>query len=234
MAAQPKEVLRELLLLMGFDAAVEEHRLDEGILLEVQTDESGRLIGRQGQTLSDLQYVLNRLLFQQDPETPKITVDVGSYRAQAREALVSKAKAAAEKVRRWGDVVELEPMNAFDRRIVHNVLKDDPGVRVEQYTGLTVDFVRQVKATAILRGIRDVSDLRYEFQLALANRAVGGVETVFIMAGDQFALTSSSLIRQVVALGGDVRQLKGLLPDIIVEWLQKHKMPKAAPDAPPE
>lgn len=119
-------------------------------------------------------------------------------------------------------------------RIIRTLLKDEPGVRVEQYTGLTVDFVRQAKATAILRGIRDVSDLRYEFQLALANRAVGGVETVFIMAGDQFALTSSSLIRQVVALGGDVRQLKGLLPDIVVDWLQTHKMPKAGPDAPPE
>src|SRR3712207_2828856 len=104
------------------------------------------------------------------------------------------------------------------------------------YLGLTVDFVRQVRATAILRGIRDVSDLRYEFQLALANRAVGGVETVFIMAGDQFALTSSSLIRQVVALGGDVRQLKGLLPEVVVERLRdKHaraKLPKAEPDAP--
>jgi pantetheine-phosphate adenylyltransferase len=119
-------------------------------------------------------------------------------------------------------------------RMIRTLLKDDPGVRVEQYTGLTVDFVRRAKATAILRGIRDVSDLRYEFQLALANRAVGGVETVFIMAGDQFALTSSSLIRQVVALGGDVRQLNGLLPDIVVDWLQKHKMPKAGPDAPPE
>ena len=146
MAAQPKEVLRELLLLMGFDAAVEEHRLDEGILLEVQTDESGRLIGRQGQTLSDLQYVLNRLLFQQDPETPKITVDVGSYRAQAREALVSKAKAAAEKVRRWGDVVELEPMNAFDRRIVHNVLKDDPGVETH-----SVEVEGTIKKAILLR-----------------------------------------------------------------------------------
>lgn len=121
-------------------------------------------------------------------------------------------------------------------RMIRALLKDDAGVRVEQYTGLTVDFVRRARATAILRGIRDVSDLRYEFQLALANRAVGGVETVFIMAGDQFALTSSSLIRQVVALGGDVGQLKGLLPDLVVEWLHKHARSKrkAGPDAPPE
>jgi pantetheine-phosphate adenylyltransferase len=133
---------------------------------------------------------------------------------------------------------EKREMFTLEERVamIRTLLRDDTGVRVEQYTGLTVDFVRQSRATAILRGIRDVSDLRYEFQLALANRAVGGVETVFIMAGDQFALTSSSLIRQVVALGGDVRQLKGLLPDIVVDLLQKkHARSRrpAAPDAPP-
>lgn len=121
-------------------------------------------------------------------------------------------------------------------KMIRSLLKDEPGVRVEQYTGLTVDFVRHCKATAILRGIRDVSDLRYEFQLALANRAVGGVETIFIMAGDQYALTSSSLIRQVVALGGDIRQLKSLLPDIVIERLRekhgKSQLSKLEPDAP--
>jgi spoIIIJ-associated protein len=55
-------------------------------------------------------------------------VDVGGYRTQAREALVKKAKNAADKVRRWGDTVELEPMTAFDRRVVHQALKDDPDV----------------------------------------------------------------------------------------------------------
>lgn len=114
--------------LLGFTATVEEHDMEDGILLDVKTEDSGRLIGRQGQTLADLQYIANRLLFQQDPAAPKIMVDVGGYRAQAREALVKKAKDAAEKVRRWGDVVELEPMSAFDRRIIHQALKDDPGV----------------------------------------------------------------------------------------------------------
>jgi spoIIIJ-associated protein len=128
MPATSKEILEQLLQTLGFVAAVEEHNLDEGLLLEVKTDESGRLIGRQGQTLSDLQYLLNRMIFQQDSKAPKVLVDVGGYRAQTREALVRKAKEAAEKVRRWGDVVELEPMNAFDRRIIHNALKDDPSV----------------------------------------------------------------------------------------------------------
>ena len=128
MPAQPKATLEKLLDLLGFKAAVEEHKMEDGLLLDAKTEDSGRLIGRQGQTLSDLQYITNRLLFQQDPNAPKVMVDVGGYRAQAREALVKRAKDAAEKVRRWGDAVELEPLNAFDRRVVHHALKDDPDV----------------------------------------------------------------------------------------------------------
>lgn len=128
MATQAKIILEEMLERLGFQASVEEHSMEEGVLLDVTTDDSGRLIGRQGQTLSDLQYLTNRILFQKDPSSPKVMLDVSGYRAQARDALVKKAKEAAEKVRRWGDVVELEPLNAFDRRIVHNALKDDPGV----------------------------------------------------------------------------------------------------------
>ena len=128
MPAQPKVTLEKLLELLGFPATVEEQKLDDGLLLEVKTEDSGRLIGRQGQTLSDLQYITNRLLFQQDQTSPKVMVDVGGYRSQAREALVKKAKENAEKVRRWGDVVEMEPLSAFDRRIVHNAIKDDPDI----------------------------------------------------------------------------------------------------------
>jgi spoIIIJ-associated protein len=128
MPANSKTTLEQLLQTLGFTATVEEHPLTDGLVLEVKTDDSGRLIGRQGQTLADLQYLLNRMIFQQDPQAPKVQVDVGGYRGQARDALVKRAKDAADKVRRWGDVVELEPMNAFDRRIVHNTLKDDSGV----------------------------------------------------------------------------------------------------------
>jgi spoIIIJ-associated protein len=131
MPAEPKVTLEKILDLLGFPGAVEEHPMDDGILLDVKTEDSGRLIGRQGQTLSDLQYITNRLLFQQDPSTPKVMVDVSGYRAQAREALVKKAKEAAEKVRRWGDVVELEPMSSFDRRIIHHALKDDPDIETQ-------------------------------------------------------------------------------------------------------
>src|SRR5258705_10048674 len=128
MPAQPKETLEKILATLGFPATVEEQKMDGGVLLDVKTEESGRLIGRQGQALADLQYITNRILFQQDATSPKVMVDVGGYRAQAREALVKKAMEAAEKVRRWGDAVELEPMSAFDRRIVHHALRDDPDI----------------------------------------------------------------------------------------------------------
>ncbi|HTQ49271.1 MAG TPA: R3H domain-containing nucleic acid-binding protein [Candidatus Acidoferrales bacterium] len=128
MPAQPKETLEKILETLGFISTIEEHKLEEGLLLEIKTEDAGRLIGRQGQTLSDLQYITNRLLFQQDTTAPKVMVDVGGYRSQAREALVKKAQNAADKVRRWGDTVELEPMSAFDRRVVHQALKDDPDV----------------------------------------------------------------------------------------------------------
>lgn len=128
MPDQPKAILEKILQLLGFSVTVEENALEDGFLLDVKSEDSGRLIGRQGQTLSDLQYITNRLLFQQDQSSPKVMVDVSGYRAQARDALVKKAKEAAEKVRRWGDVVEMEPLNAFDRRIVHNAIKDDPDI----------------------------------------------------------------------------------------------------------
>jgi len=82
MPAQPKLTLEKILEFLGFPATVEEHQLEEDLLLDVKTEDSGRLIGRQGQTLSDLQYITNRLLFQQDARAPKVMVDVSGYRAR--------------------------------------------------------------------------------------------------------------------------------------------------------
>jgi len=128
MTAQPKATLEKVLELLGFQASIEEKEIEDGLLLDIITDDAGRLIGRQGQTLSDLQYIVNRLLFQQNPDAPRVTVDVGGYRTQARETLLKRALEAAEKVRQHGDIVELEPLNSFERRIVHQALKDNQDV----------------------------------------------------------------------------------------------------------
>jgi spoIIIJ-associated protein len=125
MPVNPKALTEEFLRLLGFEAKVVEHHFDDGLLLDLQCDDAGRLIGRQGQALSQLQYLINRMIFQADHEHPKVTIDVEGYRSKARDELVARAKEAAEKVRRWSDVVELEPMNAFERYIIHHALKDD-------------------------------------------------------------------------------------------------------------
>ncbi len=93
-------------------------------------------------------------------------------------------------------------------------------VQVDHYTGLTVDFARNVKASAILRGIRNFTDLANECQLAITNRQVADIETVFIVTGESFAFTSSSLIKQVAALGGSLERLSTIVPPLVVERLR--------------
>ena len=88
--------------------------------------------------------------------------------------------------------------------ILREVLADLPNVRVEMFDGLTVDFARRVGACAIVRGIRSFSDLHFEYQVALTNRLAAGVETVFIVPAPEHAFTSSTLIKQMARMGGDV------------------------------
>jgi len=91
--------------------------------------------------------------------------------------------------------------------IVRQIVAEMTNVTVEAYRGLTVDFVKKAGADVILRGIRSGGDLQFEFQVALTNRVVAGVETVFIMTKPEFAFTSSSLIKQMAQMGGDVSAL---------------------------
>lgn len=89
--------------------------------------------------------------------------------------------------------------------IAQEVLSPYQNVEVYSFTGLLVNFVRQQQAQIILRGLRAVSDFEYEFQLASMNRHLAcEIETVFLTPAEQYAYISSSLVRQIAALGGDV------------------------------
>jgi pantetheine-phosphate adenylyltransferase len=104
--------------------------------------------------------------------------------------------------------------------MIRQLLKDqNVDAQVESYTGLTVDYARRVGADAILRGLRNVTDLAFEFQLALTNRAVADIETVFIMTGEAHGFTSSSLIKQI-ASAGDIDRLHRLLPTVVIDKLK--------------
>ncbi len=91
--------------------------------------------------------------------------------------------------------------------MIAELVTNMPGVSVEGFDGLTVEYARQKKATVILRGLRSLMDVNYEFELAMTNRSVTGIETVFIMTTEQYGFISSTLVRQVASLGGDVSNL---------------------------
>lgn len=97
-----------------------------------------------------------------------------------------------------------------------------PQVEVDSFEGLTVDYARSVGATAILRGLRNVTDLNFEFQLALTNRAIAEIETVFVMSGEAYGFTSSTLIKQIAA-GGEIDRLHPLLPANVLKRLKQKK-----------
>lgn len=99
---------------------------------------------------------------------------------------------------------------------------DLPSVEVQTYAGLTVEFARNVGAGVILRGIRDTVDLHAELEIAMTNRIISGIETVFLMTSGDHILTSSALIKQVVEIGEyDSDHLARLVPLDVAKRLEQ-------------
>ena len=101
------------------------------------------------------------------------------------------------------------PVCDIDQRVAlaRRVLADMPNVRVEPFSGLLVEFCRSIGANLVIRGLRAVSDFEYEFQLAGMNRRLAPeIETIFLTPAEQYAFISSTLVREIVALGGDVSE----------------------------
>lgn len=112
------------------------------------------------------------------------------------------------------------------RELIADLVSKEPAlapVRVEAFSGLTVDFARKVGATALLRGIRNLSDLQNEVQQAMTNREIAGLETAFVVAGQSFSYTSSSLIKQLTALGHSLEPLATMVPPLVVAGLARKK-----------
>jgi len=118
----------------------------------------------------------------------------------------------------------LEQRVTMARALTEQMVREHPDgspVRVDSYDGLTVDFARACGASAILRGIRNITDLATECQLAITNRQVADIETVFIVTAEQYSFTSSSLIRQVAAMGGSLDRLASIIPPLVLDELKK-------------
>ena len=105
------------------------------------------------------------------------------------------------------------------RRMLEDLTSDFKNVRVDVFDGLTVEYAARVKASAVLRGIRALSDYEYELQMAMMNRKLRpDLETVFMMPAEQYSYLSSRLVREVARLGG---RISGLVPEIVEQRLKE-------------
>ncbi len=128
MIQTPKEILDTILGYLGFVAEIKEMDRDGSPVLQVYTQEAEALIGRQDQTLGDLQFIVNRILHIQQPDSPKVIVDVEHHRDMRDDALIHKVQQLAEGVRQGGHAAQTEPLNSYDRRIVHQAFAEDPDI----------------------------------------------------------------------------------------------------------
>ena len=152
LAEQKEKAVKTLAMMfdyLGLDAEVRSCDKNEKISLKINSKEPGRIIGKNGQTLDSMQYLLNLMMFSEDKECPKIMLDIDGYaknngkgrsdrrskggkeKTTSASMLKQQALDAAKEVKRWGDPVTLPPMNARDRRVIHMTLKDDAEVTTQ-------------------------------------------------------------------------------------------------------
>ncbi len=127
---------------------------------------------------------------------------------------------------------EKAPLFSVDERVgmIRSLFRRERQVSVKAFSGLLVDFARREGATAVVRGLRVVSDFEYEFQMALMNRRLdSGIETIFLTPKEELSYISSRLVKEVHRLGGDV---SGLLPPLVHRALLR-KIPNGEKDLRP-
>ena len=123
-----RRLLQDVAGAVGLDVTITTRREEDYLFFDVRGDELGILIGRRGQTLDALQYLTNLAAGRASSERQRVVVDVEGYRRRREETLQRLAERLAEKVRRSGQSVELEPMSAHERRVIHLALQDSPYV----------------------------------------------------------------------------------------------------------
>jgi spoIIIJ-associated protein len=128
MSSTAKDILDTMLGYLGFVTEIDEEPREGFLLLQVHTPEKERLIGRHGELLEDVQFLLNRILQAKYPEEPRVQIDIEYYREMREDAIVLRARQIADLVKKTGRPFHLDPMNSYDRRIIHNAFKDDPDI----------------------------------------------------------------------------------------------------------
>jgi spoIIIJ-associated protein len=159
-----QEILQELLRLTGFEGKVEAFGQEDGSpLLHIETADAARLIGRDAQVLDALQTVVNRVLAREAGQPVHCVVDVERYRERRKDRLLQMAFDAADRVEQIGQSVKLPPLNAAERRIIHQALRDRPRVRTFSEETRDEGEKRVVVAAAEVKDQRsEVGDQRSE------------------------------------------------------------------------
>ncbi|MDP3183554.1 MAG: RNA-binding cell elongation regulator Jag/EloR [Desulfobaccales bacterium] len=124
-----QEILEGLIEKMGESAQITAGQEADRINLKIETEDAGLLIGKQGQTLDALQYLVTKILAKKTRRKVRVSIDVEAYRARHHQALAHLALKYGEKVKRSGKPITLDPMNPYDRRIVHLALQGDKDLK---------------------------------------------------------------------------------------------------------
>ncbi|MES2709119.1 MAG: R3H domain-containing nucleic acid-binding protein [Verrucomicrobiota bacterium] len=128
-AHSAREILEIMLRHLGYSVTIEMDEDPTGPSLHVRTPEPQALIGRKGERLDDLQHLVNKLLRRKYPDAPRVRLDVENFRRREIDQFLSGILKIADQVHATGQPVKLDPMNSYERRLVHNAFKEHPTVR---------------------------------------------------------------------------------------------------------
>lgn len=142
-----RELLDTMLGYLGFVVRIETDTSQPEPCLQVYTEEDRYLLGRDGDRLDDIQYLVNRLLAARNEDAPRIRVDINHFRSMSEDQLIEEAENLARRVISTGHPSKMPPMNSYHRRIVHNHFKDHPKVK----TWSPADDARLKRVTLMLR-----------------------------------------------------------------------------------
>ncbi|MDP7655598.1 MAG: KH domain-containing protein [Roseibacillus sp.] len=126
--SEAHQILEAMVTHLGYEVTIEEEESQEEACLQILTEESGLLIGKHGDRLDDLQYLVYRILQKKMQDPPRIRIDCDHFRVRQEEKLITTARELADKAKDSGKPMKMRPLNAYHRRIVHNALVDDDEV----------------------------------------------------------------------------------------------------------
>ncbi|MDX1681183.1 MAG: single-stranded DNA-binding protein [Akkermansiaceae bacterium] len=122
------QILDTMLGHLGIPAEIETQEAEDGTCLQIHSSEKELIIGRDGDRLDDIQYLVNRILSRQQGDAPRIKVDCEHYRAMREDEMAKEVQTIAERVKESGKAHQMRPLNAYYRRLVHNALVDVEGI----------------------------------------------------------------------------------------------------------